>query len=75
VVLTLPRSARRQLKATAIFDGSLAAPIAPGQVVGKSRLEAQGVSPTKMPLIAISGVAHLRAFDGMTATAEYLICG
>jgi D-alanyl-D-alanine carboxypeptidase (penicillin-binding protein 5/6) len=75
VVLTLPRSARRKLKVTAVFDGPLAASIAAGQVVGKLRLEAPGVSPTEMPLIAISGVEHLGAFDSMIATAEYLICG
>jgi len=45
VVLTLPRSARHQLKATAVFDGPLAAPVAAGQVVGKLRLEAPGVIP------------------------------
>jgi D-alanyl-D-alanine carboxypeptidase (penicillin-binding protein 5/6) len=75
VVLTLPRSARRQLKVTAVFDGPLAAPIAEGQVVGKLRLEAPGVAPTEVPLIAISGVEHLGAFDSMIAAAEHLIWG
>ena len=75
VVLTLPRSARRQLKVTAIFDGPLAAPIAAGQVVGKLRLEAPGVASTEVPLIAISGVEHLGAFDSMIAAAEHLIWG
>ena len=75
VVLTMPRSARRHLKATAIFDGPLAAPISAGQVVGKLRLEAPGVTPTEVPLIATSSVEHLGAFDSMIAAAEHLIWG
>jgi D-alanyl-D-alanine carboxypeptidase (penicillin-binding protein 5/6) len=75
VVVMLPRSARRHLKATAVFDGPLAAPIAAGQVVGKLRLEAPGVAPHEVPLIAISGVQHLGAFDSMIAAAEHLIWG
>jgi D-alanyl-D-alanine carboxypeptidase (penicillin-binding protein 5/6) len=75
VVLTLPRSARPQLKATAVFDGPLAAPIAAGQVVGKLRLEAPGVTPTDVPLIAISGVEHLGPFGTMITAAKYLIGG
>jgi D-alanyl-D-alanine carboxypeptidase (penicillin-binding protein 5/6) len=67
--------ARRQLKATAVFDGPLAAPVAAGQVVGKLRLEAPGVRPTEVPLIAISGVEPLGAFDSMIAAAEHLIWG
>ena len=73
VVLTLPRSAHRQLKATAVFDGPLAAPIAAGQVVGKLRLEAPGVRTTYVPLIAISGVEHLGPFGTMITAAKYLI--
>jgi D-alanyl-D-alanine carboxypeptidase (penicillin-binding protein 5/6) len=75
VVLTLPRSARRQLKVTAVFDGPLAAPIAAGQVVGKLRFEAPGVRPMEVPLIATSGVEHLGAFDSMIAAAAHLIWG
>ena len=73
VVLTLPRSAHRQLKATAVFDGPLAAPIAAGQVVGKLRFEAPGVRPTDVPLIAIYGVEHLGPFGTMITAAKYLI--
>jgi D-alanyl-D-alanine carboxypeptidase (penicillin-binding protein 5/6) len=64
-----------QLKATAVFDGPLAAPIAAGQVVGKLRLEAPGVGPTDVPLIAISGVEHLGTFGTMITAARYLIGG
>jgi D-alanyl-D-alanine carboxypeptidase (penicillin-binding protein 5/6) len=75
VVLMLPRSARRHLKATAVFDGPLAAPISAGQVVGKLRLEAPGVQSMEVPLIAISGVEHLDTFDSMIAAAKHLIWG
>ena len=75
VVLTLPRNARHQVKATAVFDGPLAAPIAAGQVVGKLRLELPGMAPTEVPLFATSSVEHLGAFGNMIVGAKYLICG
>jgi serine-type D-Ala-D-Ala carboxypeptidase (penicillin-binding protein 5/6) len=75
VVLTLPRNTRNLVKATAVFDGPLAAPIAPGQVVGKLRLESPGLRPTEVPLIATSGVKHLGTFGSMIVAAKYLIWG
>jgi D-alanyl-D-alanine carboxypeptidase (penicillin-binding protein 5/6) len=75
VVLTLPRNTRNLVKATAVFDGPLAAPIAAGQVVGKLRLELPGARPTEVPLVATSGVKHLGTFGSMIVAAKYLIWG
>jgi D-alanyl-D-alanine carboxypeptidase (penicillin-binding protein 5/6) len=75
VVLTLPRNAQHLVKAMAVFDGPLAAPVAAGQVVGKLRLELPGMPPTEVPLIATSSVEHLGAFGNMLVAAKYLIWG
>jgi D-alanyl-D-alanine carboxypeptidase (penicillin-binding protein 5/6) len=75
VVMTLPRDAKAQMKATAVFDGPLAAPLAAGQQVGVLRLEAPGVAPIEVPLIATAAVGRLGAFGRMIAAAKYLIHG
>jgi serine-type D-Ala-D-Ala carboxypeptidase (penicillin-binding protein 5/6) len=75
VVLTLPRNTQHLVKATAVFDGPLAAPVVAGQVVGKLRLELPGMAPTEVPLIATSSVEHLGAFGNMLVAAKYLIWG
>jgi D-alanyl-D-alanine carboxypeptidase (penicillin-binding protein 5/6) len=75
VVLTLPRDARAQVKATAVFDGPLAAPLAAGQEVGKLRIEAPGMAPVEVPLVTTAAVDRLGAFGRMIAAAHYLIHG
>ncbi len=75
IVLTLPRDSRSRLKATAVFEGPLAAPLAAGEEIGKLRLEAPGMAPTEVPLVAISPVPRLGAFGRMIAAARYLILG
>jgi serine-type D-Ala-D-Ala carboxypeptidase (penicillin-binding protein 5/6) len=71
--VTLPRDARGKLKATAVFDGPLAAPLAAGQQVGTLRLEAPGMAPMEVPLVTTVAVERLGAFGRMIAAAEYLI--
>lgn len=73
IVLTLPRDSHGKLKATAVFDGPLAAPIAAGQQVGVLRLEAPGMAPMEVPLVTTSAVEKLGAFGRMIAAAKYLI--
>ena len=73
LVVTLPRDARGKLKATAVFDGPLAAPLAAGQQVGTLRLEAPGMAPMEVPMVTTSAVERLGAFGRMIAAAKYLI--
>jgi serine-type D-Ala-D-Ala carboxypeptidase (penicillin-binding protein 5/6) len=73
IVLTLPRDAHGKLKATAVFDGPLAAPVPAGQQVGLLRLEAPGMAPMEVPLVTTSAVDKLGAFGRMIAAAKYLI--
>jgi D-alanyl-D-alanine carboxypeptidase (penicillin-binding protein 5/6) len=73
LVVTLPRDAKGKLKATAVFDAPLAAPLAAGQQVGTLRLEAPGMVPMEVPMVTTSGVERLGAFGRMIAAAKYLI--
>jgi serine-type D-Ala-D-Ala carboxypeptidase (penicillin-binding protein 5/6) len=75
VLLTLPRDARAQVKATAVFDGPLSAPLAAGQQVGVLRIEAPGMAPVEVPLVAAASVERLGAFSRMITAAKYLILG
>ena len=75
VVMTLPRDARNQVKATAVFDGPLPAPVAAGQMVGKLRIEAPGMSPVEVPLITVGTAQALGTFDRILAAARHLIHG
>ncbi|HSY87520.1 MAG TPA: D-alanyl-D-alanine carboxypeptidase family protein [Verrucomicrobiae bacterium] len=75
LVLTLPRDARGQIKATAVFDGPLAAPLAAGQEVGKLHIVAPGMAPVDVPLVTTVAVERLGAFGRMLAAAKYLLRG
>ena len=75
VVMTLPRGMRDQVKATAVFDGPLPAPVIAGQTVGKLRIEVPGMNPTEVPLVTAGAVQQLGTFDRIMAAARYLIHG
>ncbi len=75
VVMTLPRGMRDQVKATAVFDGPLPAPVAAGQTVGKLRIEVPGMNPMEVPLVTVGAVQQLGTFDRIMAAARYLIHG
>jgi len=75
VVMTLPRGMRDQVKATAVFDGPLPAPVVAGQTVGKLRIEVPGMNPTEVPLVTVGAVQQLGTFDRIMAAARYLIHG
>ncbi len=75
VVVTLPRGARNQVKATAVFDGPLPAPVASGREVGKLRIEAPGMAPIEVPLITVGTAQPLGTVDRILAAARHLIRG
>jgi D-alanyl-D-alanine carboxypeptidase (penicillin-binding protein 5/6) len=75
VVLTLPRGMRDQVKATAVFDGPLPAPVAAGRAVGKLRIEVPGMNPVEVPLVTAGSVQQLGTFARIMAAARYLIRG
>ena len=75
VVVTLPRAARRSLKATVHYDGPIKAPITKGQTVGKLTLTAEGVDPVEIPLVAVQPVEKLGPIARIAVAAGYLVWG
>jgi len=75
VVMTLPRGARDQVKATAVFDGPLPAPVVAGQTVGRLRIEAPGMTAVEVPLVTVGAARQLGAFARIMAAARHLIRG
>lgn len=75
VVVTLPRSARRDLKVMAVYDQAVKAPVAVGQTVGKLVVTAPDTDPMEVPLVATQPVERLNAFGRVAAGAGYLLWG
>ncbi len=75
VTVTLPRSARRGMKVTAVYDQAVKAPIAKGQPVGKLVVSAADADPLEVPLVATQAVDRLDAFSRVGAAAGYLLWG
>src|SRR5260221_10483957 len=74
-VVTLPRGARDTLKAKAVFDGPVPAPIAAGQVLGKLVINAPDMPPIEVPLVAANAVARLGPFGRAFTGLRHLIAG
>jgi serine-type D-Ala-D-Ala carboxypeptidase (penicillin-binding protein 5/6) len=73
--LTIPRRLRPQLKVVASFDSPIAAPIAPGQEIGRLVVSAPGMETIEMPLVSDSGVERLGLAGRMNAALAYLLWG
>ena len=75
VVMTLPRGMRDQVKATAVFDGPLPAPVTPGQQVGTLRIEVPGMQPTEVPLVTAGSSEPVGMLERIKLSALHLIHG
>jgi D-alanyl-D-alanine carboxypeptidase (penicillin-binding protein 5/6) len=75
VVITLPRGAHDQVKATAVFDGPLPAPVEAGRQVGTLRIEAPGMAPLEVPLVTAGEAARLGTFHRILVAAGRLVGG
>ncbi len=75
VAVTLPRAARGSLAARLSFDSPVPAPVAEGQAVGHIEVEAEGVSPFRVPLVAGAPVAAAGPWRRLIGMAGYLIWG
>ena len=73
--VTLWRAARKDLKATAVYDGAIKAPVAKGQVIGKLIVTAPDNDPAEIPLMATQAVDRLGPFGRMAEAAGYLLWG
>lgn len=72
VALTLPRSARSDLKAVMSFNQPVPAPIAKGQEIGKLTVTVAGAEPREVPLLAGADVPRLGFFARVTAKLQAL---
>ncbi len=75
VLVTLPKAARRSMKATVHYDGPVHAPVAKGQPVGKLVITADGIDPVDVPLVAAQPVDKLGPMGRIAAAAGYLVWG
>jgi len=75
LVVTLPRSARREMKVTVSYDKPIPAPVTQGNAIGKLVVTAPGVTPIERPLYAASTVRPIGTFGRMATVAAYLIWG
>lgn len=72
VALTLPRSARSGLKAEAVYDQPIQAPIEKGQTLGKLVVSAPGIETKEIPLIAAAAVDRLGFFARLSVKLNLL---
>ena len=75
LLVTLPRNARDRLRAKAVFDGPIPAPIEAGQEIGKLVISAPDVPDTEVPLVAGVAVERLGAFGRIMAAVTHLLGG
>lgn len=73
--VTLPRKARRKLKAKVVYNGPIPAPIAKGTPVAKLVISAPGVPNREYPLVAAENVGRLGPIGRLGAAIQHLIWG
>jgi serine-type D-Ala-D-Ala carboxypeptidase (penicillin-binding protein 5/6) len=75
LVVTLPRAQAQSISVKAVYDGPLPAPISQGAEVGKLVIEAKGMAPIQVPLVAGEGVGRLGFVGRLQAAARYIFLG
>jgi len=73
--VTLPRTARHDMKVTAVYDGQTKAPVSKGQPLGKLVVSAPEMEPIAVPLVAAQPVDQLNPLGRVAAAAGYLLWG
>jgi len=74
-LVTLWPGARKDLKVTAVYDHTLAAPVAKGQTVGKLVISSPDIQEIDIPLQTTASVDRLGPVGRMAETAGYLLWG
>ena len=75
LVVTLPRSARRDMKVTVSYDKPVPAPVNQGDAIGKVVVTAPDMAPIERPLYAAASVPPIGTLGRMATVAAYLIWG
>ncbi len=74
-LVTLWPAGRKEVKVTAVYDGTLKAPVTKGETVGKLLIAVPDNAPVEIPLVATQDVERLGAMGRMAETAGYLLWG
>ncbi|HYM32028.1 MAG TPA: D-alanyl-D-alanine carboxypeptidase family protein [Candidatus Cybelea sp.] len=75
LVLTLPKAARKDLKAKLVYDGPVPAPIKQGMAIGHIEVSAPGMETVQVPLVAAADVGRLGFTGRLAAAFNYLVWG
>lgn len=75
LTVTLPRTAKRDMKVTASYDGPLPAPIKKGTKVGTLTIAAAGMNPMQIPLLAAADVGKLGFFGRIGTAVKRIMWG
>jgi D-alanyl-D-alanine carboxypeptidase (penicillin-binding protein 5/6) len=75
VLVTMPRTSRKDMKVTASYTKPIPAPITEGQEIGKVTIAAPNVATVELPLYAGASVARIGTIGRMATVAAYLIWG
>jgi serine-type D-Ala-D-Ala carboxypeptidase (penicillin-binding protein 5/6) len=75
VVVTMPRSARRDMKVAVNYNRPIPAPIDKGEAIGKLEVTAPGMSNVELPLYAAADVPRIGRLGRIATMAGYLIWG
>ncbi len=75
VLVSLPRTARHDMKVSVSYNGPVPAPIVKGQEIATLVVSAPGVPDTKVPLIAAANVEKLGFFGRIGAALHHLVSG
>jgi D-alanyl-D-alanine carboxypeptidase (penicillin-binding protein 5/6) len=75
IVVTLPRRTRPQLRVTAVYDQPVRAPVRQGQEIGRLLVNAPGIDPADLPLVAGADVERLGAMGRVSVQIGQLLWG
>lgn len=75
ILLTLPRSASRDMKVTVVYDGPVPAPISKGDQIATLKVEVPDQDTIEFPLYAAHDVGRLGFVGRIGAAFKYLLWG
>lgn len=75
ILLTLPRSARNDMKVSIVYEGPIPAPIEKGQQIASLKVEVADQETREFPLYAAHDVGRLGFIGRIGAAIKYLLWG
>ncbi|MEO5374772.1 MAG: D-alanyl-D-alanine carboxypeptidase [Alphaproteobacteria bacterium] len=75
ILATLPRTAIKDIKVAAVFDGPVPAPIRKGERIATLTINAPGIPATQVPLVAGEDVDRLGFVGRLFAAAKHILWG